>query len=350
MYPNVIGQSQSGEQERALLARLGQPRSLEIRSSDNPLGAIWRDLQRLEGVQQASRLFERTASEDSIKTFCAFIELADSYAAVAEEAETSLDPLLMYYAAMWLARGVIAVKLGIPAAELVKAHGAKPLPAAAGSFTLLGGTVTFARNGTLPRLAESLGGDRTEGVEFGLLELLQALPEMDVVLRETQGLGTTALSTYVHPDILRASNSKVSHIQVDFPGASPDDVSSLPISPALEKRGAKVVAIPGATPVIWDSSAAVEEEIATLFMRTANGHFAESRIQGLYVPELVVYVAVLHALSEFTRYYPRKWLDAIARRDADYALIREFMHFAERKVPELALNELWQRTIVYRHA
>ena len=163
MFANVVAQSQSKEQECALLARLGQARPLEARRSDNPLGAIWRDLQRYAGVQRARRLFDESVTEDAIKTFCAYLDLADSYAAVAEEAEISLDPLLLYYAAMWLARGVIAAKLGIPVAEKVRAHGAKPLRGGSGDLALLGGTVSIARNGTLPRLIDALGGDRADG-------------------------------------------------------------------------------------------------------------------------------------------------------------------------------------------
>jgi hypothetical protein len=107
-----------------IIARFSALRKAEIRSSDNPLSAVWRALQRFSGVQQATKLFPVDSAADIAK-FNAYIELADGFAAVAEDADIILDPLLLYYATMWLSRALIAVKLGISHSASLKAHGAR---------------------------------------------------------------------------------------------------------------------------------------------------------------------------------------------------------------------------------
>jgi len=209
---------------------------------------------------------------------------------------------------------------------------------------MLGATVRFHRRGTIPKLVEALAENVHANQTVRIVDLLRAIPEMDDILRDTLNEGMSAVAVTVHPDVLALRAGHQLTLKME-----PALVNELPIATALKDRGAKLAPVEGRT-LMWASEYDIEDERGTLLIRTPQGYVAEMRLDGSYIPELAVYVSVLYALSEFTRYYPRDWLDVYAEHGADLALIREFMPLAERKGRELALSELSETRMTFRHA
>lgn len=347
MYASFNLGELSDEQQKRIVSRFAVGKKTDIRQTDNPLSSVWRSLQRFSGLQQARKLFP-TVSDDEVKLFCGYIELADSFSAVAEDADPILDPLLLYYAGLWLSRALIAVQLGITvAASSVRTHGADPKPAAAGELTMLGGCTKVFGSGAIPELIRALGGNVPAKTTFSLVDLLRALPEMDSALQDVLNQRTSALYVF---DRRSEGGYETGEAYIQMPTeVSLEEITRLPIAAALAARGAQIGTYPPHN-IIWRAESSSQDEMSCLFMHTADGFYAETRLNGFYVPELAVYVLLLHALSDFSRYHPREWLDVHANHNADHTLIREFYSIAERKLPALTLNELAGRNVFYRHA
>jgi len=68
--------------------------------------------------------------------------------------------------------------------------------------------------------------------------------------------------------------------------------------------------------------------------------FLDFRRSAGHLAELPIYFAALLTFSEAVRYEPEDWWRLITNRIGDANLVQRFLDMAERKLPNLMLNEL----------
>lgn len=354
---HVLSDLEAEEMERneRIIARFDSPRYVIERKSDDPFGAVWRELQRYSGDDAARRTMEERSITDQsrLKSLRNEVRLGDAYYVSYRDADEIIDPMILYYGAYALAKAICFAVLDEDAYLLWRKRPTHGISSNIGR-SLRDSHVSFQNNGTVQALAHALAGHAPRAGTMSAVDLFKAVPELDGLLRDLGMGGTSAIQAFPSDDdeMSRANilqNHQHVHLLIAEQEYTNDDFErEVPIFHALAARGALMQV--HFRQISWDAKIGGGSELHFMAMRTPEGLFFERRLPGgFYVPEMAVHLILLHLLADFARYRPEEWIDMVDRHTDEYALVREFIHVSEYKFPNLALNELAQRTFIFSH-
>lgn len=315
---------------------------LQIRASTDGVRALWRELNRYSGRDASERAFAKSRGDSKFEEpFRNAIRLADEYFSAYEDSSEVVDPVLLYYGAMWLGNAVIYVTLTRPQIEgRDERHGITPNIADEENTPFLKARVNIqSRNATYNLTNMAFGGDDLSGNTFEVLDLLAAIPEMDEHLQQPIARNSVALRITESPQDLKHWTSEKGTIEVFLDPKKANEGyfrDNVAIYAYLAERN---VQFAGGT-VTWERSRPGDEELRALTIFSNASRFLLPKLRGLVFSEPSLYIGVIHALSELARYHPEAWIKTIDKGGDEYFIIRQFMHLAESKLPLLALNQL----------
>lgn len=353
----VLSEAEAEEMERniRIIERFETPRRVIERKSDDPFGAVWRELQRFSGDDAARRAMDarHVADQARLTGLRNEVRLADAYYISYRDADEIIDPMILYYGAYALAKAICYAALHEDAYRDWRKRPTHGISSKIGT-SLRDSRVSFQNNGTAQALAHALGGHAPREGTLSAVDLFRAVPELDGVLRDLGLGGTTAIQVFPDEDKETSAarifrNHQHVHLSMQDDEYSNEDFErEVPIFHALAARGALLQI--GLRQLSWDSKRGGRSDLYFMAMRTPEGLFFERRLPGgYYIPEMGVHLVLLHLLADFARYRPEQWIDMVDRHTDEYALVREFIHVSEYKFPNLALNELTERTFLFSH-
>lgn len=350
----------------SLVDRYKTPKIHDIRYVDDRLSAILRELSRFRSSNVAYSAFEHVGRVDCddegvLEHFDYCLKLAEAYYRQFRLSDETVAALPLYYGSMWLARAILSLyerpqDLG----KGLKTHGMATkfldiedidldeTPDALEEI-IKAARVQVHDDGRLTMLSQVLGGDDLSGKNFGLGELLMAVPEL-TDFQECR-------HPYVHPreddfgdfDKERGLFTRCGfdYRLLDASGYVIDFDREIALAPVFRARNAYVTS----GQVHFDcASPGRFDELYDLTLSTPKGPFLERRLaDGSYVPEMAVHLAIQHALSELVRYHAMTWLRMVDANTEECVLVRNFMEISSRKFPHLVLNELAWSTYDFRY-
>ncbi len=351
-----------------LQTRFAEVRPLVERRTDDPIGAVWSELERFTGTDAVSRALQnrsggRKPNAWQVMKVRQAIRLASAYFASYRNADPLIAPPQLYYGAMHLAEAVAFLTLR---RALPQSHGTYA-PTTNGS--LRDATIVFEGFGTQQALSGALGGDQlgahgSAAATISVFELLRSLPDMHQTMEELTGEGTRAFPVFrvsdPDPKLERAATIGARltggeaigprvHVALPISDLLTSDAveDELAIYPALMDRHA---VSDGNGNLCWRARGAREDDFRTLTLSTPYGFFFERRLSnGAYLPEMSIILALLHFVSTLSRYRALEWMRLLDDRSDDFSIIRDLLAISEKKMANLALNELTQRVYDFQH-
>lgn len=355
------------------------------RYTTNANRALWRELARFGGRDAADRLFRGAPGDPrNVERFCNSINMADSYFIAYEDADESIDALLLYYGSMCLARAVIYACL--PFTEIdgwEPKHGITPAIDLGQRLIFLDSKLAIGGSKqTFSLVNQAFGGDPVFGRTFSIRDILASIPTMCTFIQEPFGIDpntfefTQSDSLFTYQATNPATGAKVGgggrfsreatgpidiygdgvNISVVVGGqisglASSDEAylrDHIAVYPYLEGHHVKVEGeriswqlARNPSALTWEAArSAVDSELSALLVPANGTRYFAARVKKFVLPEFSLFYCLVFALSTLCRYYPDEWLQIQERQTDEHVLMRELLHNAEHRIPLLALNHL----------
>ena len=337
-----------------LIERCAHRRPIVVRHTEDPWWAIWRELSRFSApavARESLRTLDPTGR--SAESLANSVRLADAYFDAYAECDDLIDPVVLYYGCMWLAASVVYSNL--PRRDFGNWHHRHGVQRSDQAGSFLDWRVRVV-NGTAHVFALALGGDDALDQTFSISDLFCALPELGFHTQSIIGRGSSAIPLYVEtlegddpiPLVMhKESKTTVASLRLDSTADAEFAEREIGVYRVLKQRG--LVFRHFENRLIWQYPYTEQEEINLLCLETPDGWFLQRRLpNGIFLPELSIHLILLHAIGELARYQPDKWVRMHDRYTRDYALIREFIALAERKFPNLILNELANAHFIFQ--
>lgn len=323
-------------------------------SGDSNL-ALWRELLRLTGEDAVRELILEKRGLESDVYRAAWIRnsirMAEPLQRAFYDAEDEADPILLYYACMWLAKALIYANA--PADVLRRRgwqfHGVKSV-SLTGDF--LHHEVQMKANGIVPVFCDVLGGDNIREKKIAVAELLPAIVDIMPIVEDTLGLPT--VHQWILADVNQPFGPKGPRYQrmywhshgglMGIPSTSFDSAVILAgLFRTLPNFSLSDEDYSGLAE--WQAEAAHTYALDTYTIAGAGRErYLECRLPcGLAVPEACVMLILTHQLSEFARYHADAWLRMRDAYTKEFAIVRAFIESVYLKFPLLILNELTYR-------
>jgi len=334
------------ESWNANISHYSHHRPLEERRATQTTEAIWRTIQRYAGEEIDDAIAVRQRKPDAIARAARNnIRLADAYYDAYYDGRDEIQPIVLYYGSLNLAKALSRVALGI--GNVVGGHGVTVLKP---ELPIETAVLRLSTNGDFGLFVRALGAEPLPAeVDVSVFDLMRLIPELDGTMRQLSGVGTNAIRVYPHPERTRYQGDTTVLLVVDVP--DPNDsswVQQLVALPALVKRKAG----PNwhARQISWrapegDGDA---DYRALTISGLASERYFERRLPGdIHIPPTAAMFAVQFYLSHLCRYRADEWLRTIDEHPREYSLVRDFMFLSESQLPNNILNELAQREYVF---
>jgi hypothetical protein len=330
---------------------------VQVRTSNDIVRSLWRELNRYAGRDAAERAYRRGHSDlTTIKSFRNCIDLADEYYAAYEDAAPSIDTVLIYYGTMWLGKAMIYVALP-PGTKPGTAHGIQPKIDPGSKYPFLHSKLHVQQNDeTFCLINRAFGGDEIAGKTFDLLDWLRALPELDADLRSILGAGTQALevssrgtfgggTALTLADMVAPTGEmvySVSPAQYCTDGYFRENVAAYQY---LKAQNLRFLPSNG---IAWDRQRFDSDEARSVLVTANRREYFAPKISGCYISEFALFTGIMHALCTLSRYFPDTWLEMLDAEGDEMFLIRQFLNIAEEKAPNLVVNHLSRESFILR--
>lgn len=309
-----------------------------IRNGD-PLGSVWRNVERFGTIDNLARIAAQKGYPESVaKKASLRIQQAVELRNASRGTSALSRPLLLYYSALNLIRGVLATHKGDMGSP---SHGLQYK----GGTSLLECTATASKAGTFVEFTALCGleADRYKGQPMSLADVLGVVPELTAdfgLLRSgRRATAQVVIDAYIRGDMtLRYYPDKVSEEQFSaewknmLPWMIEDCEYHSPFTLKLKKNPQN------------------EEEIVAFcekrLLRDLNLREDAVWHDHVVLPDIVLlprisaYLAALFILSNASRYEP-ELIDSVTRQPTDVAYaLTTFLNHAERYLPQLILEVL----------
>jgi hypothetical protein len=325
-------------------------RTREIFSED-PYHSLWRELLHFRGREAALRAIQQASDRTQMEHFRDAIELADEFWTNFEDTSETIDPIPLYYGALWL--GMAVAYTGLPADRLTNLEPSHGLTLTTAPFPqpFLNSSVNVRNAGSFSLINEAFGGHQLSG-QIKISDLIAALPELiddlPKVSRETGAVLFRPRDRAPLSDLEAqtfANNRSEGIIKAGFPLNLGSIVDNLAVGKYLQEH--KLTYNSQYSIISWHGTRERFVEAAQLCIETPHGLFLLPTIRGRVISEFSIYLMCLYALSVLARYHPQLWLRTVDDDTDEHFVIRSFMLTAKTKIPSLVLNHLTRQTWVF---
>ena len=319
--------------------------------ADDPYNRLWRELFHFAG-HDAAREVIRSPDGNVFERFRNAIKLADEFIAEYEEGGNLVDVVPLYYGSLWLGLAMAFCTLGPNDIGSASGHhGLKAANLDKWPFKLTEAFVEpLVQTGSCSIINRALGGDDICGIPFKLLDLLRAIPHLDNDLEKVES-GTSAFRLAYDPTTLAVVHEGRTVEGCVFP-RTPGKISSgwvndhLAVSDYLMQSQFQILDVPSRRVRWTPANRETFAELEQVLIDAPSGKYFLPKLRGKVVPEYVICLMVLYALSSLARYYPDVWVAMWEQQTHEIFILRSFVYHAQRTVPRLALNHLTKRTNV----
>jgi hypothetical protein len=322
--------------------------------SDDPYHALWRELLHFHGRDAALRAMQSATDRTQLEKFRDAIALADLFWENFEEAGETIDPVPLYYGALWL--GMAVAFTSLPADRLVNLEPSHGLTLTTGVFPqpFLNSAINVRTSGAFSNINEAFGGEEISG-RVAVSDLITAIPELlddlSRVNRETKAMQFVPRERAPLSDLEMqafANNRSEGLIRAHFPLSVESLRDNAAVGQYLSSHG---LALMSGRPGVfsWFGTRERFNEGMQICIDTPHGWFLLPTVRGKIISEFAVYLGCLYALSVFARYHPELWLRTVEDETDEHFVVRSFMLVAKVKIPELVLNHLTKRTWSFRN-
>ena len=309
--------------------------------SDDAYSHLWRQLLHFAGGDAARRAMSFSPEKNQVLRFRHAIELADTYIQEFEDANELIDAVPFYYGTYWLGMAVAYATLDLNSAVTAR-HGLHRV-ATSSPFSLKESFIEAEGSSAVAAtINEAFGGENIFGRRFSILELLQALPEMQDDLERMTDCKTTAIKVeYDGGGFGAEGNIILARVSSTFDINEGYLTSRVAVSDYLKANGLSIIDEKAGT-IKWEATRPSEFEQLTI--NAPQGTFFLPKLHKQVIPEFLIYLMVLYQLSNLARYEPESWIPLFEEQSDEYFVIRSFMRVAKEKIPRLALNHLTRHT------
>jgi hypothetical protein len=321
-------------------------RGAVIRTGE-PLTAAWRHIERFGTVDNLGRIAAQK-QQDVGKSRVASLRMrqAVELRRAAQGASILARPLMLYYSALNLVRGVLLTYVGDIGGP---SHGLRYRPGAG----LLDCTAEFCKTGTFVRFAGSMGlhPQNLQKTVFSLRDLFAIIPELknDFQLLHS---GHPSIAT-VHVEALIDGDMT---LEYRIPGHDSESFRQqwVTLLPWLADK----CALTGEDYILKVLDRPADEDAVASFCQKHLLHDLRLRDDATWydhvvggevvlMPRLPAYLAMLFILSNVSRYEP-EFLDAAVREPTDLGyFLHSALDSAERFFPQLVLELLQKRSVFF---
>lgn len=310
-----------------------------IRTGD-PLAAVWRRIERVGTIDNLSRVADQRSQDPSIAKVASLrIRQAVELRRASRDTSSLTRPLMLYYAALNLIRGVMLTytgDIGNPS------HGLKYAPGP----SLLECSAKPTRSGTFKAFALTIGvePDDVTNKTYKLRDLFALVPELrsDFALLNAgaSAIAYVGVKAYIDGDVLlRYYVEGVT--DEEFRNTWPQKLSWLDgvCEPGAEAFTLRVKDPPKGEEAVAEFCA--KYLMHNLMWRDDALWFDHVTTSGIVMlPRLPAYLGALFILSNVSRYEP-EFLDTVTREPTDVGyVLNAFLDCAERFLPQLVLELL----------
>lgn len=305
----------------------------------DPHMAAWKHVKRvgtldnLERIASVSQLPKNVAGIASLRIRQA-IELYEA----SQNTSTLTRPLLLYYCVLNLVRGALLARHGESGSA---AHGMR--------YTfgndLLSCKAEITKNGTFPRLIQSIWGIHAEGTKNQSITLLQILAQIPELRHEFHliGINTPSIAE-VHVEAYVQSDTDLKYI---IPGVTPDEyaanwTSLLPwMSDKCKYKSGLMLTLLTQLDKPDEIQDFCNQNLWRDLQWRQNPVWFDQivRPNSTLLPRVASYLAGLYILSNVSRYEPECLMPAIESTNLAF-VIESFLDCAERNVPLLIIELL----------
>lgn len=314
----------------------------EIRRASEPTEAVWRTLQRYAGEEMDTAIQAQGHEVDPVLANAARnnIRLADAYYDAYYDGRDEIQPTVLYYGSLNLAKAIIRVRLGRDD-ERDRGRSGHGITVLEPLLSIEEGMVTLRSAGDFADFLAALGAEPPpDQTTVRVYDLLRLIPELDDVMTELTGEGTRA----IRADVME---NELMRYDVSLQLFAPDGtawVEELAALPALHARNAALIA--HARQLVWRTAewkADADFRALTVAGQGGTRYFERLLPNGLFIPQAAAMVAVQFFLSHLCRYRADEWLQALDKHPRAYSVIREFLLMSEIRLPNLVLDLLARR-------